>query len=290
MAASVRIEDCAFGDSRYARLAEAAGYRGGHYEALGRMAHLWRDCTERQMQVVSEGTIRAHLGKHGPRAILEAELGEPAEGGIRVKGTERISWLGHLRSSAKGGGQARAASARRGEGGRFGSSQAAGDPPATRLETAGPANPAVASVAVAVLTVQQQQQNRFADAPPAVGGSPAGGKAKNGASREVSGPDGEFLRHFDRALRKTHGTPYMAAMARDRKIAREIIAVYGLPLACEMVEAFFREHARAAGGADSWIGKAKPDVPGFLGQIPNLIREYRFDAKPPTGADHATSR
>lgn len=273
MAASVRIENDAFTDARMTVLAEAARFRN-HYEALGRMAHLWRTCTATQQYVLSEAIVRAHLGKLGPDALVACGLGERVEGGIRIRGTKgRIEWLEKLRVNSEKGGLARAAKV----------SQTATQKEAKRLSQKATQNEArtkpESSPPVPVVVPTEKKKQQIAVSPPA-----------NGAPRQVSGPDGEFLRHFDRALRKTHGTPYMAAMARDRKIAREIIAVYGLPLACEMVEAFFREHARAAGGADSWIGKAKPDVPGFLGQIPNLIREYRFDAKPPTGADHATSR
>jgi hypothetical protein len=105
MAANVRIEDEAFNDPRIEALATIAGYN--RYEALGRLAHLWRVCTQREAYILSEVQISGCLGTKGPVALVEAELGERVEGGIRIKGTEgRIEWLQKLRASAKAGGAA----------------------------------------------------------------------------------------------------------------------------------------------------------------------------------------
>lgn len=105
MAASVRIEDEAFSDPRYDMLGVLAGYN--RYEALGRMACLWRHCTHRESAVVSAKLVAAFLGERGPAAIIEADLGELADGGIRVKGTSgRIEWLRDLRAKSKVGGEA----------------------------------------------------------------------------------------------------------------------------------------------------------------------------------------
>ncbi len=117
MAVSVRIEDEAFSDARIVALGDLAGY--STYEALGRMAHVWRLCTQRKLYVLSEVMVRACLGPNGVDAIVGAELAERVEGGIRIRGTEgRIEWLEEKRSTAKAGGDMRAATAER-EGGKF---------------------------------------------------------------------------------------------------------------------------------------------------------------------------
>lgn len=150
MAVSVRIEDEAFSDARIAALGELAGYNA--YEALGRMSHLWRLCTQRRLYVVSEVMVRACLGSNGVEAIVGAELGERTEAGIRICGTQgRIEWLDEARNTAKAGGQARASTAIRGPDGKMLSNQN-GDlthfnpANASDSQPAGPATPAVSSV------------------------------------------------------------------------------------------------------------------------------------------------
>ncbi len=107
MAASVRIEDEAFSEPRIELLGTICGYN--RYEALGRMAHLWRICTNRHAYIVSEAMVTATLGERGVDGIIGSELGERTEGGIRVRGTAgRIEWLQTLRASSKAGGLANA--------------------------------------------------------------------------------------------------------------------------------------------------------------------------------------
>jgi hypothetical protein len=118
VAVSVRIEDEAFADARIVVLGELAGYNA--YEALGRMAHLWRYCTQRRAYVAPRVVVSALLGPKGVEAIVGAELGELAEGGVRVRGTTgRIEWLDEVRGTAVAGGQVRAATAQRDERGRM---------------------------------------------------------------------------------------------------------------------------------------------------------------------------
>jgi hypothetical protein len=107
MGAPVRLEDAAFGDARIETLGQIAGYN--RYEALGRMAHLWRWCTDRATYVVSEAVVRGCLGPQGVEALLESDLGERVEGGIRVRGTVgRVEWLDVKRKAGQAGGEASA--------------------------------------------------------------------------------------------------------------------------------------------------------------------------------------
>lgn len=118
MAASVRIEDEAFADARVELLGTLAGY--SRYEALGRLAHLWRICTQRQMHVVSEAIVNACIGPAGVQHMLDAELADRGAGGIRIRGTSgRIEWLGDLKAKRQQAGKARAASGLRDGAGRL---------------------------------------------------------------------------------------------------------------------------------------------------------------------------
>lgn len=109
------------------------------------------------------------------------------------------------------------------------------------------------------------------------------------SARQVAGPEGTALRAFDTEHRKVISSPYMAAFARDRKILRDVLKVYGLPRTVEMIAAFFDEIRRAGNGDEkAWTGKARPDVPGFAHQIPNLLRDWQFDT-PIEPSQEATS-
>lgn len=140
MAAPVRVEAEAFSDPRIQLLAELAGW--SRYEALGRMAHLWSACTERQLYVVPEPVIRGTLGPNGIQLLLESDLGERVGGGIRVRGTDgRIEWLGDFREQHVAAGRARAATAQRDAKGRLVASSGTSAGPAV-AGVAGPAQPA----------------------------------------------------------------------------------------------------------------------------------------------------
>lgn len=107
-ASPVRVDEQAFGDPRIAMLGELAGYNA--FEALGRMTHLWRWCTQRQTHVVAEATVRVMLGPTGVESILGAELGERVVDGIRVRGTHgRIEWPEELAAKRRAAGEASAA-------------------------------------------------------------------------------------------------------------------------------------------------------------------------------------
>lgn len=104
MAASVRIEDEAFGDRRYDRLALEAGLADADH-ARGKMAVLWRQCTLEQRHILPVEDVNAVLGSRGAEALILARLGETHRHGIRIRGTKgRIEWLRKLRENgAKGG-------------------------------------------------------------------------------------------------------------------------------------------------------------------------------------------
>lgn len=146
MAASVRIDDSAFTDPRIKRLGRLLGT--GQYDALGRMAHVWRYCADRQVYAVSamalaDLTDRDDFADH----LLTSDLGEPDGDLIRIRGLEgRIEWLADMRAKAVAGGRARAKKAVRDSNGRLLSSQSpAGSPagyPAGSQPAAGGAGPA----------------------------------------------------------------------------------------------------------------------------------------------------
>lgn len=101
---AVRIEPDAFGDPRIEYLGKLAGYSA--YEALGRLAHLWRYCTQRQLYIAPHAVIEAIIGAPA-ETLVRAGLGEPTSDGVRVRGTEgRIEWLAKLRANSKAGGEA----------------------------------------------------------------------------------------------------------------------------------------------------------------------------------------
>lgn len=97
-------------DERYDALADIAGYN--RHEALGRMFALWAWCLDKQEFVLHEAVIRRFLGPRGVEAILgdgvdSLALGERRDGGVYVRGTESLLWLGARRDAAAKGGEAR---------------------------------------------------------------------------------------------------------------------------------------------------------------------------------------
>lgn len=103
MAASVRIEDEAFADARYDVLAGLLDT--SKYDALGRMAYVWRWCTQRRTYVVPSSLLEVYFDD--PSDLIRADLAEEVDGGYRIKGTRgRIEWLSNLRKSSKKGGVA----------------------------------------------------------------------------------------------------------------------------------------------------------------------------------------
>jgi uncharacterized phage protein (TIGR02220 family) len=98
--AAIRIEGEAFSDLRYEALGRMIG--SSPYEALGRMAWLWRQCTMMQKHVLPTSIVETIVD---PAKLCAAQLGEEVEGGIRIRGTRgRIEWLGERRKAARKGG------------------------------------------------------------------------------------------------------------------------------------------------------------------------------------------
>ena len=105
MAASVRVEDEAFSDRRYNRLARLAGLADADH-ARGKLLVIWRQCTIEQRYVLPADDVRDVLGENGAEALVEARLGEFVEGGIRICGAQgRIEWLEKLRENGRKGGR-----------------------------------------------------------------------------------------------------------------------------------------------------------------------------------------
>lgn len=105
MAASVRIEDEAFSDQRYVRLATLCGLADADH-ARGKMLILWRQCTLEQRYVLPVEDVVAVLGPSGEKNIVTARLGVTHPRGIRIAGTRgRIEWLKNLRENGKKGGR-----------------------------------------------------------------------------------------------------------------------------------------------------------------------------------------
>lgn len=108
MGAAVRIEAEAFADERYATLARLAGLADPDH-ARGKMLRLWRQCTDRCTHTLSVELIASVLGDNGADALVKSDLGERADGGIRIRGTSgRIEWLEKLRKNGRKGGKAKA--------------------------------------------------------------------------------------------------------------------------------------------------------------------------------------
>ena len=117
--AGVTIAAGAFGDPRFDYLAELMSYADADH-ARGKMAKLISRCTALGTSALPPKVIVVCLGKLGPEAIVEADLGELLDDGtIRVKGCEgRTEWLAESADRGTTGGVARATSAKR-ERGRF---------------------------------------------------------------------------------------------------------------------------------------------------------------------------
>jgi hypothetical protein len=116
--ARVNVEEEAFADPRIELLGQLAGYN--RFEALGRMTHLWRVCTQRQTHTLPAAIIDACLGIGSHEHLVSSELGEWDGDAIRIRGTYgRIEWYEATAEKRRRGGKARAAGAARDDRGRL---------------------------------------------------------------------------------------------------------------------------------------------------------------------------
>ena len=122
MGVSVRVEDCAFDDSRYDEL--ASHFKPAEPDAdwaRGKMLWIWRQCTKENSRTLSQFQVKLVLGEGGVDALVASNLAELCDDGrVRIKGTEgRIEWFQNLKKGSKAGGRSRAKTARRGANGRM---------------------------------------------------------------------------------------------------------------------------------------------------------------------------
>ncbi len=101
MAASVRIEDEAFNDDRIAVLGDLLGT--SRYDALGRLAYLWRQATAMGSAVLSDELVARHVD---PDKLIKAGLGARHKCGVLLRGaSDRVMWLKEKREAGKENGK-----------------------------------------------------------------------------------------------------------------------------------------------------------------------------------------
>jgi hypothetical protein len=106
--ARVNIDDVAFSDLRFDVLAKRAGLTDADH-ARGKMARLWKYCTDSETYYAPGEVIVAVLGDGGVDAMIASGLGRIEPDGIYVCGSRgRTEWLGAMRSRNTKGGQSRA--------------------------------------------------------------------------------------------------------------------------------------------------------------------------------------
>ena len=105
--AAVRIEECAFSDWRFERLAQLMGWGRADF-AIGVMARVWRQCTLENTHVLSTEDVDGIMGEGGAANLLVARLGKPDPKGVRISGAEgRVEWLDRVRKNGQLGGRPR---------------------------------------------------------------------------------------------------------------------------------------------------------------------------------------
>lgn len=93
------------------------------------------------------------------------------------------------------------------------------------------------------------------------------------------GPYQECLEAFKKGHALVLGLPYDEShYSRDTKVLKGPVGTYGAPAVCEMMGYFWREQQDRESGQESWIGKAAPHIPGFVKQIPMILRDYEVDS------------
>jgi len=103
---------------------------------------------------------------------------------------------------------------------------------------------------------------------------------KKTASPVGPAPDMLLIEKFKELHFQVLRNAYVPAYPRDRKALKPQIKARGPDLIGEMIEAFWREQKKyQTDRENNWTGRARPDIPGFVHSIPNLIRDYEFDNK-----------
>jgi len=95
--------------------------------------------------------------------------------------------------------------------------------------------------------------------------------------RQVAGPIGNLLRTFNEGHLRIIGLPYSCPFAKDTAALKRSLQTYTAPQLERVIGAFWREQRETKEGGEGFIGKATPTVCGMIGQIPNILRIYKFD-------------
>lgn len=220
--AGVTVARDAFGDPRYVALAELCGF-ANHYEALGRMTTLWSVCTALETNAPPIAKIVVCLGRQGPDALIEADLGERLPDGlIRVKGCQgRTEWISELPKQQASAGAARAAKAQRDQRGRLlptSSGSSALDSAGETDQRAGSSGPADSQRSPAQEQDQEQEEPERERAPSGLPDGwvpePTSDLAEVEERTRARGIDVELevakFKAFSRAKRKTYADPTSA--------------------------------------------------------------------------------
>jgi hypothetical protein len=97
VAASVRIEDEAFSDTRIELLGSLLGT--SKYDALGRLAYVWRQATATGKYTLPESVV-AHI--IDVEKLVSAKLAVKTKTGVRIRGARgRVEWLERARVSGR---------------------------------------------------------------------------------------------------------------------------------------------------------------------------------------------
>lgn len=194
--AAVRIEEEAFGDRRYDVLAQILGLPDADC-ARGKMAAVWRQCTQETKHVLSAEMVRAILGENGPDALLKSCLGEPVEGGIRIRGTEgRIEWLTKIRKNGRKGGRP---------------AQTKTEPRPNQKQTKTEPEPNPLALATAIAT-----------------SSPSERSIAPGAPRNPSGPHQLAIAEFEGYFQRTHQGAKPSWKGRNAALMAALVKTHGL--------------------------------------------------------------
>jgi hypothetical protein len=98
MGASVTLADESFTDDRIGDLAELLNV--SRYEALGRLAFVWKQATVMGVSALTPSLIAKHID---PQKLIDSDMGWAIEGGrIELRGgAERLLWLKNKRDSGR---------------------------------------------------------------------------------------------------------------------------------------------------------------------------------------------